>query len=40
MDSVSTYKAAALTSMQQTVTALEGEVQTATAYLERTKTDR
>ena len=38
MDSVSTYKAAALTSMQQTVTALEGEVQTATAYLERTKT--
>ena len=37
MDSVSTYKAAALTSMQQTVTALEGEVQTATAYLERTK---
>jgi uncharacterized protein YaaN involved in tellurite resistance len=40
MDSVSTYKAAALTSMQQTVTALEGEVKTATAYLERTKTDR
>lgn len=40
MDSVSTYKAAALNSMQQTVTALEGEVQTATAYLERTKTDR
>ena len=40
MDSVSTYKAAALTSMQQTVTALEGEVQTASAYLERTKTDR
>jgi len=40
MDSVSTYKAAALTSMQQTVTALEGEVQTATAYLERTKNDR
>jgi uncharacterized protein YaaN involved in tellurite resistance len=40
MDSVSTYKAAALTSMQQTVTALEGEVQTAAAYLERTKTDR
>jgi hypothetical protein len=38
MDSVSTYKAAALTSMQQTVTALEGEVKTATAYLERTKT--
>ena len=38
MDSVSIYKAAALTSMQQTVTALEGEVQTATAYLERTKT--
>jgi len=37
MDSVSTYKAAALSSMQQTVTALEGEVQTATAYLERTK---
>ena len=37
MDSVSTYKAAALTSMQQTVTALEGEVQTATAYLERTR---
>jgi uncharacterized protein YaaN involved in tellurite resistance len=37
MDSVSTYKAAALTSMQQTVTALEGEVKTATAYLERTK---
>jgi uncharacterized protein YaaN involved in tellurite resistance len=35
MDSVSTYKAAALTSMQQTVTALEGEVQTATAYLNR-----
>jgi hypothetical protein len=26
--------------MQQTVTALEGEVQTAAAYLERTKTDR
>jgi uncharacterized protein YaaN involved in tellurite resistance len=40
MDSVSTYKAAALTSMQQTVTALEGEVKTASAYLERTKTDR
>jgi uncharacterized protein YaaN involved in tellurite resistance len=40
MDSVSTYKAAALTSMQQTVTALEGEVQVAAAYLERTKTDR
>jgi uncharacterized protein YaaN involved in tellurite resistance len=40
MDSVSTYKAAALSSMQQTVTALEGEVQSATAYLERTKTDR
>jgi uncharacterized protein YaaN involved in tellurite resistance len=40
MDSVSTYKVAALTSMKQTVTALEGEVQTATAYLERTKTDR
>jgi uncharacterized protein YaaN involved in tellurite resistance len=39
MDSVSTYKAAALSSMQQTVTALEGEVQSATAYLERTKTD-
>jgi uncharacterized protein YaaN involved in tellurite resistance len=39
MDSVSTYKAAALTSMQQTVTALEGEVKTATAYLARTKTD-
>ena len=38
MDSVSTYKAAALTSMQQTVTALQGEVQTASAYLERTKT--
>jgi uncharacterized protein YaaN involved in tellurite resistance len=37
MDSVSTYKAAALTSMQQTVTALEGEVHTATAYLERVK---
>ena len=37
MDSVSTYKAAALSSMQQTVTALEGEVKTATAYLERTK---
>jgi uncharacterized protein YaaN involved in tellurite resistance len=40
MDSVSIYKAAALTSMQQTVTALEGEVQTAQSYLERTKTDR
>jgi uncharacterized protein YaaN involved in tellurite resistance len=40
MDSVSTYKAAALSSMQQTVTALQGEVQNATAYLERTKTDR
>jgi uncharacterized protein YaaN involved in tellurite resistance len=40
MDSVSTYKAAALTSMQQTVTALEGEVQSAQSYLERTKTDR
>jgi uncharacterized protein YaaN involved in tellurite resistance len=40
MDSVSTYKAAALSSMQQTVTALEGEVQAASAYLERTKTDR
>src|ERR1700733_2992841 len=40
MDSVSTYKAAALTSMQQTVPALEGEVKTASAYLERTKTDR
>jgi len=37
MDSVSTYKAAALSSMQQTVTALEGEVQTASAYLERTR---
>jgi uncharacterized protein YaaN involved in tellurite resistance len=40
MDSVSTYKAAALTSMQQTVSALEGEVQPAAAYLERTKSDR
>jgi uncharacterized protein YaaN involved in tellurite resistance len=37
MDSVSNYKAAALTSMQQTVTALEGEVQNARSYLERTK---
>jgi uncharacterized protein YaaN involved in tellurite resistance len=37
MDSVSNYKVAALNSMQQTVTALEGEVKTATAYLERTK---
>jgi uncharacterized protein YaaN involved in tellurite resistance len=40
MDSVSTYKAAALNSMQQTVTALEGEVHTATAYLERTRADQ
>jgi len=37
MDSVSTYKAAALESMQKTVTALEGEVQAATAYLDRTR---
>jgi uncharacterized protein YaaN involved in tellurite resistance len=37
MDSVSTYKAAALDSMQKTVVALEGEVQQATAYLERTR---
>jgi uncharacterized protein YaaN involved in tellurite resistance len=37
MDSVSNYKVAALNSMQQTVTALEGEVKTASAYLERTK---
>jgi len=40
MDAVSTYKAAALDSMQKTVTALEGEVRTATAYLDRTRTDR
>jgi uncharacterized protein YaaN involved in tellurite resistance len=40
MDSVSTYKAAALESMQKTVTALEGEVKTATAYLDRTRSDR
>lgn len=40
MDSVSTYKAAALQSMQQTVTALEGEVQTASAYLERTRNEQ
>ncbi len=37
MDSVSAYKVAALGSMQQTVTALETEVKTATAYLERAK---
>jgi uncharacterized protein YaaN involved in tellurite resistance len=40
MDSVSTYKAAALESMQKTVVALEGEVQAATAYLDRTRPDR
>jgi uncharacterized protein YaaN involved in tellurite resistance len=40
MDAVSTYKAAALESMQKTVTALEGEVRTASAYLDRTRTDR
>jgi len=40
MDSVSSYKAAALNSMQQTVTSLEGEVRNARSYLERTKEDR
>jgi uncharacterized protein YaaN involved in tellurite resistance len=40
MDSVSTYKAAALESMQKTVVALEGEVKQATAYLDRTRPDR
>ena len=39
MDSVATYKQAALGSMQQTVTALEGEVQRAQTYLERTRDD-
>ena len=37
MDSVATYKQAALGSMQQTVTALEGEVQRAQTYLDRTR---
>jgi uncharacterized protein YaaN involved in tellurite resistance len=37
MDSVATYKAAALGSMQQTVTALEGEVGRAKSYLDRTR---
>jgi uncharacterized protein YaaN involved in tellurite resistance len=37
MDSVATYKAAALGSMQQTVIALEGEVQRAQTYLDRTR---
>lgn len=38
MDAVSTYKAAALESMQKTVTALEGEVKQAASYIERTRT--
>jgi uncharacterized protein YaaN involved in tellurite resistance len=37
MDSVATYKAAALGSMQKTVVALEGEVQRAQSYLDRTR---
>ena len=37
MDEVASYKVAALSSMQQTVTALEGEVGHAKAYLERTR---
>ena len=37
MDSVATYKAAALGSMQQTVNALEGEVARAQTYLDRTR---
>ena len=37
MDSVATYKTAALASMQQTVNALEGEVKTAQSYLDRTR---
>jgi uncharacterized protein YaaN involved in tellurite resistance len=39
MDSVATYKQAALGSMQKTVAALEGEVQKAQTYLDRTRTD-
>ena len=39
MDSVATYKQAALGSMQQTVTSLEGEVRKAQTYLDRTRTD-
>jgi uncharacterized protein YaaN involved in tellurite resistance len=37
MDSVATYKQAALGSMQKTVIALEGEVQRAQSYLDRTR---
>jgi uncharacterized protein YaaN involved in tellurite resistance len=37
MDSVATYKQAALGNMQKTVTALEGEVQRAQSYLDRTR---
>jgi uncharacterized protein YaaN involved in tellurite resistance len=37
MDSVATYKQAALGSMQKTVVALEGEVQRAQSYLDRTR---
>jgi uncharacterized protein YaaN involved in tellurite resistance len=37
MDSVATYKQAALGSMQKTVTALEGEVTRAQSYLDRTR---
>ena len=39
MDSVATYKQAALGNMQKTVTALEGEVQRAQTYLDRTRDD-
>jgi uncharacterized protein YaaN involved in tellurite resistance len=39
MDSVATYKQAALGSMQKTVVALEGEVQRAQSYLDRTRAD-
>jgi uncharacterized protein YaaN involved in tellurite resistance len=39
MDSVATYKQAALGNMQKTVTALEGEVARAQTYLDRTRAD-
>jgi uncharacterized protein YaaN involved in tellurite resistance len=40
MDAVANYKSAALSSMQQTVTALEGEVTQAKSYLDRTRGER
>jgi uncharacterized protein YaaN involved in tellurite resistance len=40
MDAVANYKSAALSSMQQTVNALEGEVTQAKSYLDRTRGER